>query len=73
MSDLPLAGLAEVADALGVTKRTASRYTTRRDFPAPLQVLAAGPVWRLEDVRRWGREHLPLREGWREGRRRTTS
>ena len=31
-----LAGLAEVAEILGVTKRSASRYTRRPDFPEPL-------------------------------------
>jgi hypothetical protein len=55
-----LAGLAEVADMFRVTKRTATNYTRRSDFPAPLDRLAAGPVWRRSDVEAWGKAHLPL-------------
>lgn len=58
-----LAGLAEVAELLEVPKRTAARYVKRDDFPAPVDRLAAGPVWRLLDVESWGREHLPLPTG----------
>lgn len=58
-----LAGLAEVAEILGVPKRTAARYSARVDFPEPLDRLASGPVWRRVDVERWGRENLPLRTG----------
>jgi len=53
MADRPLAGLAEIATAAGVTKRTASRYTIRTDFPQPISVLAMGPVWDLEQVNTW--------------------
>src|SRR5205085_278872 len=48
-----LAGIAEIADLFGVTKQTALKYTRRPDFPAPLDRLAAGPVWRLADVEEW--------------------
>ena len=58
-----LAGLAEVAEICGVAKRTAVRYTNRKDFPKPVSELAAGPVWRTADVARWAQETLPLREG----------
>jgi predicted DNA-binding transcriptional regulator AlpA len=51
--ELRLAGLAEVAALLGVSKRTATRYTNRDDFPAPLARLAAGPIWLEDDVRKW--------------------
>jgi hypothetical protein len=47
---LRLAGLAEVATILGVTKRTALRNTQRADFPPPLAKLAMGPVWGADDV-----------------------
>jgi hypothetical protein len=58
-----LAGLHEVAEILGVPKRTAARYVLRDDFPEPLDRLAAGPVWRRVDVAQWGRDHLPLPSG----------
>ena len=53
MAECRLAGLAEVAAAAGVTKRTATRYTARSDFPAPIVVLAMGPVWDLDQVNAW--------------------
>jgi prophage regulatory protein len=63
MSPDELAGLAEVAEILGVPKRTAARYVQRGDFPEPLDRLASGPVWLRTDVQAWGRDHLPLRTG----------
>ena len=53
--ELKLAGLAEVAELLGVSRRTASRYTTRPDFPAPISRLRSGPIWLEKDVRAWAR------------------
>jgi predicted DNA-binding transcriptional regulator AlpA len=58
-----LAGVAEVAEVCGVSKRAAIRYTQRADFPEPLDRLASGPVWRRVDVEDWARQHLPLRTG----------
>jgi predicted DNA-binding transcriptional regulator AlpA len=58
-----LAGLAEVAETLGVSKVTAMKYARRDDFPEPLGRLASGPIWRRRDVESWGRENLPLRRG----------
>jgi hypothetical protein len=58
-----LVGLAEVAAMLEVTKRTATTYSTRDDFPPPLQRLAATPVWKREDVAIWAEETLPLTRG----------
>jgi predicted DNA-binding transcriptional regulator AlpA len=55
-----LAGLSEVADLLGVTKRTAQRYTKRADFPEPIATLAATPVWKQRDVEKWREAMLPL-------------
>jgi predicted DNA-binding transcriptional regulator AlpA len=55
-----LAGLSEIAELLGVHKRTAQKYLDRGDFPKPLGRLAGGRVWLREDVERWGRDHLPL-------------
>jgi predicted DNA-binding transcriptional regulator AlpA len=58
-----LVGLAEVAELLEVTKRTASAYTVRDDFPPPVQRLAATPVWRRDEVEAWAARTLPLRTG----------
>ena len=58
-----LAGLAEAAAILGVTKRTALGYTKRRDFPKPLARLASGPVWDAAAIEAWGAEHGPFRRG----------
>jgi hypothetical protein len=58
-----LAGLAEVAEILGVAKRSASRYTRRDDFPEPVARLSTGPVWDADAVEAWGVEHRPFRRG----------
>ena len=52
-----LAGLAEAADVLGVSKRSAGQYAKRPDFPAPLARLASGPVWDASAIEAWGAEH----------------
>jgi predicted DNA-binding transcriptional regulator AlpA len=61
--EAPLVGLAEVAEMLGVTKRTATSYSSRADFPEPLQRLAATPVWQRKDVMAWAKSTLPLARG----------
>jgi hypothetical protein len=48
---------------LGVTKRTATRYTRRPDFPEAVARLRAGPVWLEEDVLAWARSEPPARPG----------
>lgn len=58
-----LASIAEVAEMLGVTRRTAHRYVDRDDFPAPIGRLAVGRVWLRADVERWAKETLPLPTG----------
>ena len=58
-----LAGLAEIAQAFKVTKRTAWNYTQREDFPEPVDRLASGPIWRRADIEAWGEKHLPLQAG----------
>jgi prophage regulatory protein len=55
-----LAGVAEIALMLDVSRATAARYVQRDDFPAPIGELARGRVWRRADVERWGKKHLPL-------------
>jgi hypothetical protein len=55
-----LAGIAEVAQLLGVSKQRASELQTREGFPAPVAVLRSGPIWRKEDLSsfaaRWERK-----------------
>jgi prophage regulatory protein len=48
-----LAGLAEVAGLAGVSRARAGQITAHPDFPAPVQRLAMGPLWREVDVRRF--------------------
>lgn len=65
MAAVELVGLAEVAELLEVTKRTAITYSRRPDFPDALARLAAGPVWNRRDVLRWAKTNRPKRGGWR--------
>lgn len=59
---LAVLGLSELASVLGVSKRTASRYTEREDFPPPAAELAMGPIWMEADVKAW-LETNPVRRG----------
>lgn len=45
-----LAGLAEVASLAGVSRKRAWQLTRHPQFPSPVIVLAATPVWRVSDV-----------------------
>lgn len=54
-AELDVVGLAEVAELLAVSKRTATRYAARTDFPRPAAKLAMGPVWFKADVEEWMR------------------
>lgn len=63
MSPHELAGLAEIAEMLGVARRTVQRYLERPDFPEPVERLATGRVWLRADVQVWAKTHLPLRPG----------
>lgn len=58
-----LAGVFEVAQLLGVPRRTAARYVDREDFPEPFDRLATGRVWRRADVKEWANANLPLKPG----------
>ena len=60
--ELRLAGLAEVGELLGVSRRTATRYTARPDFPTPVARLRSGPVWLEHDVLGWANT-LPIKRG----------
>ncbi|SIQ98242.1 hypothetical protein SAMN05444858_105255 [Micromonospora avicenniae] len=43
----------------GVSRARASVVASRRDFPAPYQVLKMGQIWKRTDVEAWIREHRP--------------
>jgi predicted DNA-binding transcriptional regulator AlpA len=58
-----LVGLAEVAELVGISKRTASRYALRSDFPPPVARLRAGPIWLEDDVRTWAAPVPPVKRG----------
>jgi chromosome partitioning protein len=58
-----LVGLAEVAELFHVSKRTASRYAVRADFPAPVARLRAGPIWLEDDVMTWAAPVPPVKRG----------
>jgi predicted DNA-binding transcriptional regulator AlpA len=45
-----LAGLAEVASLVGKSRKRAWQLTQHPEFPQPVQVLAATPVWLEADV-----------------------
>jgi hypothetical protein len=53
-------GIAEIRDMLGgVSRARASVIASRRDFPAPYQVLRMGQIWRRTDVEKYIRAHRP--------------
>jgi predicted DNA-binding transcriptional regulator AlpA len=58
-----LAGVAEIAKMLGVSRPTASRYVDRDDFPEPVGQLLRGRVWLRADVQAWAKANLPLKAG----------
>jgi hypothetical protein len=50
-----LVGVAEVAQILGWDKRRVATYVKRGSFPAPVESLAGGRVWMVDDVVAFGR------------------
>lgn len=46
-------GAYEIRQRLGYSRGWVQRLITRRDFPAPYQVLRMGSVWDAEDVEAW--------------------
>lgn len=57
----PLMGLAEIGEALGLSRQRVNGiwHDDRQGFPAPWVSLRCGPVWRTEDVEAWIAEHRP--------------
>ena len=53
-----LAGAAEIGRMLGgVSRQRVQQIVNRDDFPAPVDVLDMGKVWKREDVEQWARDH----------------
>lgn len=53
--NVELVGAAEAADILGVPRSSVARWLKNGKFPMPLAKLRATPVWREEDIRKFGR------------------
>jgi len=49
-SSSTLVGLSEAAETLGWSKQQVSVYLQRGKFPDPLQRLASGPIWTLQQI-----------------------
>jgi predicted DNA-binding transcriptional regulator AlpA len=60
MSELDLVGVPEIAEMLGVTRRTAWRYVRRADFPEPMVTLRGKRMWKRSAVVGWAKRTLPL-------------
>lgn len=54
---MDLMGAQEVAELLGVSRQRVHQLAERPDFPRPVATLAAGKIWRGEDVRAWAARH----------------
>ncbi len=52
-----LAGTAEIAVMLGVSRQRVQQLARSSDFPEPYDVLAGGRVWLWADVEAWARAH----------------
>jgi predicted DNA-binding transcriptional regulator AlpA len=50
-----LAGPAELAQVLGVSRTRVQQITAKPDFPPPVAELVMGNVWDLADIRRWAK------------------
>lgn len=48
-----LAGVTEVCENVGVTRRGLKNWRDRNGFPPPVAELASGPVWDMRDVEKW--------------------
>lgn len=54
-----LMGAWEIRQRTGYSRGWVERLVSRRDFPAPYQVLRMGAVWDADDVERWIAENRP--------------
>jgi predicted DNA-binding transcriptional regulator AlpA len=57
-----LVGVAEIAELVGVSRQRVSTLAQKHGFPAPVAVLAAGPVWTRSSIGHWV-ENWPRKAG----------
>jgi predicted DNA-binding transcriptional regulator AlpA len=57
---LDLLGVPEIADLLGVSRRTAWRYVERPHFPEPAAQVSGKRLWQRRAVEKWANKTLPL-------------
>lgn len=55
-AEVALVGMTEAAALAGLQYRTFQQRYTRGTAPAPLAVLANGPVWDAAHIKRWSRK-----------------
>jgi predicted DNA-binding transcriptional regulator AlpA len=60
VAELDLVGVPEIAELLGVNRRTAWRYVQRADFPSPVVAIRGKRMWRRTAVLNWAKRTLPL-------------
>jgi excisionase family DNA binding protein len=55
----------DIAELLGVSRRTIERYLADEDldFPEPAASFGRVRVWKRRDVERWAKKTLPLPQG----------
>jgi predicted DNA-binding transcriptional regulator AlpA len=46
-------GITEIARLLGVSRQRAHQLAHSEDFPEPVAVLAAGPIWETTQIEAW--------------------
>jgi predicted DNA-binding transcriptional regulator AlpA len=56
---MKLMGAQEIRVRLGISRQRTDQIVARPDFPAPIETLAMGRVWRAQDVEKWIAEHRP--------------
>lgn len=59
-----LVSVSEIAALLGVSRQYVDRLSRQEGFPEPLGEVAAGRIWKREDVKAWARAtgRLPKEE-----------
>jgi predicted DNA-binding transcriptional regulator AlpA len=51
-----LVGVAEIAEALGVSRQRVHQLTKLEGFPEPVAVLSAGTIWTRREVEAWAKQ-----------------
>jgi predicted DNA-binding transcriptional regulator AlpA len=56
-----LVGVHEIAELLGVSRQRVHQLAATPDFPTPVAELAAGDIWKREDIETWRTRMRPFR------------